>query len=80
MMERIMVLVAVYGSLIAHDRLHLKSLDKPEKAVYLLLMAGSLYLAVDYAVNRNWINFHDLFEPVFGVAAKQIDAFLKVRK
>ena len=83
MVERIVVLLVVYGSLSFYDRSHLRSVsNKAEKAVYLVLMAASLYLAIDYVLPSPF-DFPGLYESVdlvFTDLARVIDTWLTVPK
>jgi hypothetical protein len=77
MKERILVLMAAYGSMMLYEFFQRKKFaDKREKAVYLILMLVSLYLGLNYAWNRNWVQFYDLAELVFGKTARSIDKLL----
>jgi uncharacterized membrane protein YbjE (DUF340 family) len=81
MAERIFVLIAAFGGMLLHDWLSFRNkINKREKAVYLLLFTIGLYLGMDYALNKNWLDFNDMIKPVFGGVSKEIDDFLNVNK
>lgn len=81
MRERIFVLIVMFGSLMLYDGFHLKTNgNKKEKAIYLIIMLASLYMGIDYVVNRNWVDYYDLIGPVFAETARQIENFLTVHK
>lgn len=83
MVERIIVLLLAYGSISMYDRSHLKSVsNKAEKATYFVLMAASLYFAIDYALPSPF-DFPGLYESVdlvFTDLARVIDTWLTVPK
>lgn len=83
MFERIIVLLLVYGSILLYDRSHMKSVsNKKEKAVYVILMLASLYLAFDYALmlNVNFPGLYELVDLVFSDTARVIDKWMTVPK
>lgn len=58
MLERVIVLVFVYGSMLLYDRMLLKTeSNKREKYVYIFILLASVYLGVDYAANLNFLVF-----------------------
>lgn len=81
MVERVFVLAVAFGSMLLHDGFKLKNkISKGEKTVYGIILLVCLYLALDYIVNKNWLDFYDVFKSIFGGAAKAIDDFLNVNK
>lgn len=84
MSERIFVLIVMFGSFMLYmlyDSFRLKTNEnKKEKIIYLILILASLYMGIDYVVNRDWVDYYDLIEPVFAVTARQIEDFLTVHK
>ncbi|WP_169088382.1 hypothetical protein [Paenibacillus sp. PL91] len=81
MAERIVVLMVIFGGMLLHYWFVFRNkIKKREKAVYFLLLLIGLYLGMDYALNKNWLDFNDMIKPVFGGVSKEIDDFLNVNK
>lgn len=81
MLERIIILLLVYGSILLYDRSHLKSVsNKKEKAVYVILLLASLYLAVDYALMADFPGHYEVVDLLFTDTARVIDKWLTVPK
>ncbi|MDQ0062598.1 hypothetical protein [Paenibacillus harenae] len=83
MIERIIILLLAYGSISLYDRSHLKSVsNKAEKAVYIVLMLASLYLAIDYALASpfDFPGLYDTIDLVFTDLARLIDKWLTAPK
>ena len=81
MVERVFVLAVAFGSMLLYDGLKLKNkMSKGEKTVYGIILLVCLYLALDYIVNKNWLDFYDVVKSIFGGAAKAIDDYLNVNK
>lgn len=81
MVERVVVLMVAFGSMLLYDGFKLKNkISKGEKAVYGIILLICLYLALDYIVNKNWLDFYDVVKPILGGTAKTIDDFLNVNK
>lgn len=81
MVERIMVMLLVYGSIVLYDRPHLKnSSSRGEKTVYAILMIISLYFCIDYAANLNLPGLYEMIDLVFTDTARIIDKSLTVPK
>lgn len=82
-MERIVVLLIAYGSIFLYDRSHFNSVsNKAEKAVYIVLMLASLYLAIDFALESpfDFPGLYELVDFAFTDLAKLIDKMLTVPK
>ncbi|MBD2872356.1 hypothetical protein [Paenibacillus arenilitoris] len=80
MAERIVVLCSAFAGMLLFERFHLNNKrSKGERAAYILLLLVSFYLGMDYVMAKDWTDSYDLFDFVFGRAAKAIDDFLNVR-
>ncbi|SFD79515.1 hypothetical protein SAMN05216378_1457 [Paenibacillus catalpae] len=77
-MERYIVIIVAFGYVYFFDYLHVKKKgSKKDMSIYLVLILLSLYMGVDYVMNRDWIDYYDVFEPLFKGTAREIDSFLK---
>ncbi len=81
MVERVFVLVVAFGGMLLYDGFKLKNkISKGEKIVYGILLIFCLYAALDYIVNKNWLDYYDVIKSILGGTAKKIDDFLNVNK
>ncbi|KRE49033.1 hypothetical protein [Paenibacillus sp. Soil522] len=81
MVERVFILVIAFGSMLLYDGFKLKNkISKREKTVYGILLIFCLYAALDYIVNKNWLDYYDVIKSILGGTAKKIDDFLNVNK
>ncbi|OMF36685.1 hypothetical protein BK133_08540 [Paenibacillus sp. FSL H8-0548] len=78
MVERILVIVVGFGSMLLYDLLTLKKVSKREKGIYTIACLICLYMGMDFVVNKDWFDFFDLMIPVFEDISKAIDGFLNV--
>ncbi|WP_341281845.1 hypothetical protein [Paenibacillus sp. FSL H8-0537] len=77
MLERVIVLVFVYGSMLLYDRMLLKTeSNKREKYVYIFILLASVYLGVDYAANLNFFGLLELVDVLLTNPARAIDKWL----
>ncbi|MEK3882650.1 hypothetical protein [Paenibacillus sp. PL2-23] len=79
MVERVIVLLAAYGSIFVYDRsLWQSESSRAEKAAYIILMMVSLYFAVDYALAFpfDFPGIYELADLVFTDMARTIDKWL----
>jgi predicted small integral membrane protein len=80
MWERLIVVIAAVGGMLLYDGVTLrKKITRREKGVYVVIVAGCLYMGIDYVVNRDWFDMYDIVEFAFGEAAKQVEATLGVK-
>lgn len=81
MAERMVVIAVAFGGMLLFDWFNLKNkISKGEKIVYFILLLVCLYLAFDFIINKNWLDYFDLANPIFGGISKKIDDFLNVNK
>ena len=81
MIERIIVLLIIYGAIFLYDRSLLKrSSDKGEKAVYSIFIILSLYLSISYTANLNFFWIYDVVDLTLANPARAIDKWLTVPK
>lgn len=76
--ERYIIVIVAFGCVYFFDYLHVKKNGlKKEKMIYLALVLLALYMGADYVINRDWVDYYDVFELLFQGSARAIEAFLK---
>ncbi|SFF42703.1 hypothetical protein SAMN04487969_13754 [Paenibacillus algorifonticola] len=77
MLERVIVLVLVYGSMLLYDRMLLKNeSNKREKSAYIFILLVSFYMGIDYVANLNFFGFFELVDVLLTNPARAIDKWL----
>lgn len=79
MTARILLLAFLYASMFVSQRLVTRKMGWREKTVYAFLLVFSLYEAIDYAGNWNWMELYEWNDLVLGNPARSIERFLSYK-
>ncbi|MBD2868921.1 hypothetical protein [Paenibacillus arenilitoris] len=80
MAERLTVLVVAFGGMLLYDGLKWRNrISKRDKLIYSVLLLVSLYMGADYALNKDWPDFHMAIDLVIGDLARAIEGYLNVK-
>lgn len=72
MLEKIIVLLVAWIPVVIYGGYQFKGWAYREKAVYTAAMAISLYLSLDFALQKRWANLDDLVNFFLAAMAKSI--------
>jgi len=72
------LLIVIYALLGLHDRRSFKSAPGRDRAVYLAMLAFTIYLSADSLMGNGLFDLYSLVEAVFGQAARGVVRMLEV--
>lgn len=80
MKERIMVMFIVYTLFLGYELLHRSAAPAwKDRFFYIILLLSSVYLSLDFIMNRDWPDTYDFIPSFIKKLAQQIDSFLNVK-
>ncbi|MFS0724318.1 hypothetical protein [Paenibacillus sp. 1P07SE] len=77
MTERVLVLIVVFGAVLAGDYTALRSAARRDRIAYFCLIALSLYLCIEYITTIPLPNLNELLDLTLTGPAKRIVSFLE---
>jgi len=78
MIDIIILLTVIYAVVWLHDRKPFKSAPGRDRAVYLCLLAYSVYLSADSIMGADLFDLYSAAEAMFGQTAKGVVRMLEV--
>ncbi|WP_338551570.1 hypothetical protein [Paenibacillus sp. KS-LC4] len=77
MWERTLVVAIFFGGMFLYDSITLRGkMAKKDKWIYALIVAACLYMAIDYVVNKDWLDYFDVVEQILNGPAQLINNML----